>query len=280
MKTIETLVEDIQALIDGDHTVSEESIEQFGKQLAKVIAKRLFQRRETTSDLRMSNLGTPCERKLWYSVSDAHEPTPLPVEAKVKFLYGDILEELLIFLAKESGHDVQHEQLEVDVSGVKGHIDGVIDGVLVDVKSASSFAFDKFSKHQLDSNDPFGYLDQLNGYHYALHKDGLTGDKRFAFLAIDKQLGHICLDVYNSNGKDYNKIVEQKRDMLSSGTPPKRAYMDEPDGKSGNRKLPTPCGYCDYKHSCWEGIRTFLYSNGPRYLTKVERLPDVPEVEK
>lgn len=280
MKTIDTLIEDIQKLVDGDHTVSQESVEQFSKQLAEVISKRLFQKRENSNELRMSNLGTPCSRKLWYTISDEHDPTPLPIEAKIKFLFGDILEELLLFLAKESGHAVTGRQDELDIEGVKGHRDAIIDGVLVDVKSASSRSFDKFAKHGLEGDDPFGYLDQINAYHWASLQEphDVEIDKdRLAFLVIDKQLGHICLDVYKPNGKDYGRVVQSKRAIVSSPTPPKRPYMDEPDGKSGNRKIPTTCGYCDYKHSCWTNLRTFIYSNGPRYLTHVARLPDVPE---
>jgi len=277
MKTIDTLVQDIKDLIDGNHTVSEEAVEQFGHVLAEVISRRLFEKR-TGSTLRMSNIGTPCERKLWYEVSDDHDGEVLPVEAKIKFLFGDILEELLLFLAKESGHDVQHRQKTVTISGVDGHIDAVIDGELVDVKSASSFSFTKFERGGLVGNDPFGYIPQLNAYHYASKQEGLTNSPRFAFLVIDKQLGKITLDVHKSDGQDYDAIVSHKRSVVSSSVPPRRGYMDEPDGKSGNRKLPTVCGYCAYKQHCWPGLRTFIYASGPRYLTSVERLPDVPEV--
>jgi hypothetical protein len=280
-KTIDTLIDDIKALVNDGHTVPKEAVQEFGLRLAEVISERLFEKRSHKQELRMSNLGTPCERKLWYAVSDDHVGEELPVEAKIKFLFGHILEELLLFLAEQSGHNVEHKQHTVRIGDVEGHIDCIIDGTLVDCKSASSFSYSKFAKHELADNDSFGYIDQLNGYLYAANVAGITKDKEtFAFLVIDKQLGHICLDRYSSNGVNYDELVASKRAIVNSPTVPKRTYSDEPDGKSGNRKLPTVCGYCDYKHHCWENIRTFFYSNGPRYLTKVERVPDVPELGK
>jgi hypothetical protein len=82
----------------------------------------------------------------------------LVLRQNFKFLYGDTLEVLLLFLAKESGHEVTHEQYEVEADGVKGHTDAVIDGVPVDCKSASPSAYAKFENGQFVFDDPFGYI--------------------------------------------------------------------------------------------------------------------------
>jgi hypothetical protein len=190
---------------------------------------------------------------LWYSINTPEKGEELPPTAQIKFLFGDILEELLLFLARLSGHIVENEQKEVDLEGVKGHIDGKIDGVLVDCKSASSRSYDKFASHTLGSDDG-------------------------AFLAIDKQLGKICLDKHPKSSVDYKSKVQATREMLAQSEPPERPYVAEPDGKSGNMKLGVACSYCLFKNTCWPGLRTFLYSNGPRYLTVVQRLPEVPEL--
>jgi hypothetical protein len=279
-KTIFTLIDDIKAVMHGSHTISEEAVAQFGGRLASTIASRLLSgERPVSSDLRMSNLGTPCERKLWYSVSEDHVGEELPAEAKLKFLFGDILEEMLLFLAEAAGHEVRGRQDELEIEGVKGHRDAIIDGVLVDVKSASSYSFNKFARHELEGDDPFGYIDQLNAYHYATVRTDPSVDKdQFAFLVIDKQLGKLCLDIHNPNGKNYADVVRAKRAIVDAPTPPQRSYNDEPDGSSGNRKLSTVCSYCDYKSTCWPGLRAFAYSTGPRYLTRVEKQPIPPEV--
>ena len=42
---------------------------------------------------------------------------------------------------------------------------------------------------------------------------------------------------------------------------------------------------CNHKHACWsdvndgKGLRAFQYSTGKRYLTKVEKEPNVEEVK-
>jgi hypothetical protein len=43
-----------------------------------------------------------------------------------------------------------------------GHQDAIIDGVLVDCKSASGVGFDKFKYNKLAEDDPFGYVAQLS----------------------------------------------------------------------------------------------------------------------
>jgi hypothetical protein len=274
LKNINTLVDDIYGLFsEKEHTVDAERAERLGRSIAETITKRLAELSHPPS-LRMSNLGTP-DRKLWYEINHPELAEPLRPEAKIKFLFGDILEELLLFLAEEAGHEVTERQLELTLNGVKGHKDATIDNVLVDCKSASSFSFGKFKAGLTPQDDSFGYLDQLNAYMHADDHDPRLG----AFLVIDKTLGHIVLDKHNRNNKDYNKEIERKREVLASSTPPPRCYSDLIDGKSGNRKLDVVCSYCPFKRSCWVGLRTFLYSTGPRYLTRVERLPDVPEVK-
>lgn len=274
-KSLDTLVQDIYALFTEPHEFSEGNVEEFGKRLATHISNRITDEKRSNT-LRMSNIGTRCDRKLWYTVNKPEAAEALPPEVRFKFLYGDILEELVLFLAKEAGHEVTGTQGSLEINGVKGHRDAVVDGVVVDVKSASSYSFKKFDDHLTEDNDAFGYLDQLGAYLYAsqddpevLHKD------RAAFIAVDKTLGHITVDVQPNTYKDYSKLVESKKQLVQLKVPPPRAFSDEPDGKSGNRKLGTECSYCNFKKECWPGLQTFFYSNGPRFLTVVAREPDV-----
>jgi len=278
MKKIETLVADIHTVFRDWHDFDEERLERFGKRLAKAVANKV-NAVQGKSRLRLSNLGTKCDKKLWYSINQPNNGEELPVEARIKFLYGDVLEELLLFLAEEAGHTVEGTQDEVLLHGIVGHRDAVIDGVLVDCKSASTMAFQKFKNHLTYDEDAFGYIDQLQGYLEASQNDPIVKDKkRAAFLVIDKTLGHITLDMHKKSDLDYKKLVEMKQAAIAQEQPPRRYYADEPDGKSGNRKLSTQCGYCQFKRACWPGLRTFLYARGPVYLTRVERLPDVKEV--
>lgn len=227
----------------------------------------------------MSNIGKGA-RQLWYS--KRYEPEEkLQGHTLIKFIIGDITEVLLLFLARIAGHNVSACQDEVAIGGVKGHIDADIDGVTVDVKSASTHSFKKFKdKELLQENDAFGYIEQIAGYSKARGTDG-------AFLALDKQNGHVAYLPFSKEELDVFKVedrIEYLKEAVEGDTPPERCYPDEKMGESGNRKLGVNCSYCDHKKRCWAdangglGLRTFLYSNGPVFLTEVKAEPKVPEV--
>ena len=277
MKNINTLIEDVKKVLVEPHKFSDNAVSEFAESLAKTVINRINPDKRGGS-LRLSNLGKSCDRELYYDVNAPELGEDLPFEARMKFLFGDILEELLIFLAKEAGHTVTGQQDQLDLNGIKGHRDAVIDGMQVDVKSASSISYKKFKDGLTPEQDSFGYLTQQNNYLEASQDDPLLTIKdKFAFFVIDKQLGHIHLDIHEKSKQNYRALAEQRKEMVL-GPLPDRGFSSEEDGKSGNRKLGTKCSYCSYKKECWPMLRTFLYSNGPRYLTRVERLPDVPEV--
>jgi len=228
----------------------------------------------------MSNIGKGA-RQLWYDKRYGKEET-LPAPTLIKFIFGDILEQLLLFLAEASGHKVTHRQSEVTLCGVKGHIDAEIDGVTVDVKSASTHAFRKFSDGTLVEDDPFGYIEQISGYSKARGTGG-------AFLAVDKQNGHVAYLPFTKEELDVFKVEDRIayiKKAVEQENVPERCYPDEEMGESGNRKLGVNCSYCGHKERCWAdannglGLRTFLYSSGPVFLTKVAREPKVYEVPK
>lgn len=227
----------------------------------------------------MSNVGKPCERQLYYSVNNQEEATPLRPEAHFKFAYGDLVELLMLFLAEAAGHTVEGTQDTQEIEGIKGHRDAVIDGVIVDVKSASSYSFKKFKEGNLAENDSFGYVGQIQSYLYAGQDDPVVTDKeRAAFFVADKTLGHLCLDIHPRQKIPYDQIYRHKKDMVVKPAPPPRGFDPVPEGKSGNEKLGVNCSYCDFKSKCYPNARTFLYSSGPVTLTTVVREPNVPEL--
>lgn len=281
MKSIETLVSDIYDLfLREDTKISEEGALEFGLSLAKTIKDRLEAPKKEPY-LRFSNVGTDCDRKLHYKINQPELGETLPPEVHIKFLFGDILEALLLFLAKEAGHTVEGQQDTMSFEGLKGSRDAVIDGNLVDVKSASTYSFNKFKNQELERNDPFGYLAQLGLYLEASQDDPKVTNKDEAyFLVIDKTLGHLCLSPMKRNTNINWKLhVHRKQMMLESTTLPHRTYMPVPEGKSGNEALGVACSYCEFKESCWPGLRTFAYSTGPKFLTHVAKLPLVPEIK-
>jgi len=273
--SINTLVEDIYKVLSEGKDIGKEA-DEFGKRMADLIRTRLAPRKEREGTLRLSNLGKK-DRQLWYETHGTARESFTP-STYFKFLYGDILEELVLCLAEVAGHTVEGRQGEVRVDGILGHRDAFIDGILVDVKSASSFAFKKFKEGTLKDDDPFGYYTQLSGY-MADPEYLLTHG---AFLAVDKQNGTLALlPVSSGDTVDIHSRIAHLKEVVKQEEPPEKCYEPEPMGKGGNMKLPTGCSYCDFKKECWKdvGLRKFIYSTGPVYLTTVVDPPRVMEVE-
>ena len=234
--------------------------------------------RNSEFTLRMSNVGRPA-RQLWYEQNLPSQTSTASPSLQIKFLYGHLLEEILLMLVRASGHKVTDEQKEVDVKGVKGHIDCKIDGEVVDIKTASKFSFNKFREGRLREDDPFGYLSQLAGYEEA-EKSSEGG-----FLVINKESGELCL--YRPEELDKPNIstkIQSVKKSLKLTTPPPRCYESVPEGKKGNMKLNRNCTYCPYKFECYkdanngQGLRAFQYANGPAYFTHIEVTPRVEEI--
>lgn len=284
VKTLETLVEDVYGILGtGTAQPTDEQLEALGKAIASHV-KYALAKPEPGPSIRPSNLGLECDRKNWYLEHGDHDKKEkIQPHALIKFLLGHVYEEIGLFLIEQAGHKVSHRQHKVNVLGVEGSMDAVIDGVVCDVKTASSYAMKKFRNNALREDDPFGYITQINTYAEGLKDDkAVTDRERVAFIVFDKEHGHISIDQYKRTDADRAKVGEsiaRKQSAVASSTPPERGHADRNDGSSGNMALSTQCSYCEWKKECWPGLRTFLYSNGPKFLTKVVREPDVPEVK-
>jgi hypothetical protein len=234
--------------------------------------------RDSKFTLRMSNIGKP-SRQMWFEQRDTDTGKDVDGATQIKFLYGHILEEIALMLVRMAGHDVTDEQKEVKVEGITGHMDCKINGQVVDVKTASKFAFNKFKNGTLNSDDPFGYLGQLAGYEAA---EGTNGG---GFLVVNKESGELCM--FQPEDLDKPNIesqINKVRADLKLDKPPELCYNPVPEGKKGNMILPKGCSWCKYKHDCHkdandgEGLRTFKYSTGYKYFTEVVSEPNVEEI--
>jgi len=234
--------------------------------------------RDSNFTVRMSNVGKPA-RQLWYEKRDPQGRGGIDGATQIKFLYGHLLEEIVLMLVRMAGHKVTDEQKEVVVDGIVGHMDCKINGEVVDVKTASRFAFNKFRDGRLSQDDPFGYLGQLAGYEAA------EGTDNGGFLVLNKESGELCMYVPDDLDKPNIKAsISNLLPALELDTPPELCYNPIPDGKKGNMKLAKGCNWCKYKHDCYkdsndgQGLRTFKYSNGFTYLTEVVVEPKVEEL--
>tara|TARA_R110000823_G_scaffold46965_12_gene120203 strand:- start:10 stop:876 length:867 start_codon:yes stop_codon:yes gene_type:complete len=274
-KTNDTLVEDMEDVILGANGWDQWLGQTMADTISSMAGDRFSKPQEPRGYLSMSGLGTPCNRKLWYKINQTELSIPLKANTLLKFFYGDMIEELALCIAQQAGHTVVGQQDKMEAHGIKGSRDCVINGMTVDVKSASPYSFQKFKNGDLREQDPFGYISQLSSYVYAAKDDPLVTDKtRGAFLVIDKVNGHICLDMYDFTEELKTKEAEITaiKKMVKQKIPPERSFKDVPQSKtSPNMKLGMECSYCEFKKACWPGLKMFAYSHGPMYLTKVKK---------
>lgn len=274
MTTLSSLVEDIYKVVDGQVKIDDSSFDNLARSISQTLKDRLSQSDPVRKTLGLSSVGKPL-RKLWFEMkSDTELVKPTP-DMRLKFLYGDIIEDILLWLAEVSGHTVSDRQREVKYHGIVGHIDSIIDGEVVDVKSASTTSFKKFERGTLPDDDPFGYLSQITAY------DKVVGKGSPGFLVMDKVTGKLTLyrpdPIFDM--PDVDTIIDNAVAALESNTPPEElCYQPVPDGASGNMKLATGCEYCIFKDKCFPGLRKFKYASGVKYLTKVVKEPRVEEI--
>ena len=281
MKKIDTLVEDIQSVIYGQGGWNGTIGSMLGNNIALTANKRFSKPQEPRGYLSLSSIGTPCKRKLWYKVNKPELGEPLTASLLLRFFYGDMIEELILSMVVASGHSMEGSQDRLNVHGIRGHRDCVIDGMTVDVKSCSPFAFKKFKDGTLRENDAFGYISQLSSYVYAGKDDPLVTDKTHgAFLAIDKVSGEICLDVHDFTEDLKTKEEEMlaAKELVAGDIPNERVQPVPASKASPNTKLDKSCQFCEYKKVCWPKLRMFQYSYGIEYLVHVEKEPKVQEV--
>ena len=282
-KTLDTLVKDIydklDTLTEGKSLgVSDETATAFGESMKEALLNWSAEHPVDKPTLRMSNIGKP-NRQLWYDMHSKAKTKAFSAPVQIKFLYGHILEEVVLFLARLAEHEVTSEQKEVNIDGIKGHMDCKIDGEVIDIKTASSFAFRKFKEGTLPDDDPFGYMAQIAAYEES------EGTDKGGFLTLNKENGELTLFRPDELDKPNIKArIKLLREQMKEDTPPDFCYATIPDGKSGNMKLPRGCVYCRHKFECRKdsnigmGLRVFKYAKKFEYLTNVAKLPRVQEV--
>jgi hypothetical protein len=280
-KKLDTIVEDIYRVVEGKGGWDATITEFFSSSLSSIAEARFSQEQIPRDYLSLSGIGSPCDRRLWYKINQTESSEPLTAEALGTFFYGDLLEALVLSLAKAAGHSVEGMQDRVSVFGISGSRDAVIDGVTVDVKSTSKYGFEKFRKHNLREDDPFGYISQLSSYVFAGKDDPLVKNKtEGAFLVVQKDRFKLCLDRYDFTEEIAKKEEEIERvKKLVAGSIPEDRIPPVPQSKtSENTVLSTTCGYCDFSKVCWPEARTFLYSTGPVFMVDVVNEPRVMEL--
>ncbi len=280
-KTIDTLIPDILSVVRGQGGWDKCFAKALGRDIKELSKDRFGQTEKMRRHLSMSSVGASCQRKVWLRINDAEGSIPPKGSELLKFFFGDFIEALLLNLAESAGHSVLGKQDRLTINGVVGHRDAVIDGMTIDVKSASPISYRKFKMNELRDNDSFGYISQLSSYVYAAKDDPIVTDKsRGAFLVVNKVTGELHLDIHDFSKelKGKEAEVEAVKSMVRSADPPPRLNPIPQYRDSSNMKLCTDCHYCEFKRKCWPNLRTFLYAKGVEHLVHVEQEPKVREL--
>lgn len=198
--------------------------------------------------LRLSASGK-CARALAY---DFHgltvEGKEMDARAKIIFWMGDLVEMMVISLAKLAGCPITATGLAQAKVGlpigdivIPGHLDGLYMGIgeiiLVEVKSMSSYAYEKFEKGIVDD----GYMAQFNSYMKA------AGLKKVVIVAINKESGVMHELMFELNDGILALIENNFKEVLKS-TPdnlPQRPYKPDAKGMWGWK-----CDYCKAYKTC------------------------------
>lgn len=308
--SLQYLVDDIHALLnkleDGeDVTIKEELYEEFGKTCIEALKRQMQPRKNALKGtVRMSNIGRP-DRILYYEVNHPELKGELQPSDKVRFMYGDMVESLMLFLMEASGNEICDKQRRVQLSvgtdeervSIKGSCDGSSRGTVFDIKSASSYAFNtKFAKGGLEQDDPFGYRLQLAGYRTAIQDESVPNNSTVrgkdvdpSFFVVDKSTGQMKISEPSlPTNYEVKERLEHVMLMLEEPNEPQRCHAPIPKGTKGNMVLPKACGWCDFKFHCHRdanngaGLRAFEYKTykglEPTYFTEVVDTPRVTEI--
>ena len=252
----------------------------FPPPLAKSIATdvekavlRQFAGRSEDFRLRMSNIGRK-KCQLWFEKNHPELKEALPPHFIINMLLGDIVEAVFKGIMRAANVDFEDSEevtLATNSGDIKGTYDMVLNNRVDDIKSASGWSYtNKFEDAlTLQKSDSFGYVAQLVGYAKAANK-GVGG-----WWVINKNTGEFkYVDAEFIDAEEEYVKIEKTASYIENDEPFERCYTDVPElyyGKpSGNRKLGIECGFCSFKHKCWDNLQSLP--------SKVSKAKDPPIV--
>lgn len=180
----------------GTIDIPDALVEEFGQRCKDLLIKQFNKPREKDFRLRMSNIGKDLRQLHMEKLYGEAEVKP---QDKLKFIYGDIIEALVVILLKHSGLEISGEsgstELQVAGESILGEYDIIYKDIatgeqyLIDVKSASPSAYDyKFVDYdKLKANDSFGY--RLQGFGYDASSKDISSDMFKGWFVVDKVSG-------------------------------------------------------------------------------------------
>lgn len=290
-RDIDTLIDDIYAVLTGkvppgdvvDDVISNAD---FAKRvIGHIHADLVPDSRESRdpNEVYVTQFSNPCHTKAWL---ERHKKTAVKEHAisghgKFKFLYGDLIEESFLYLAKAAGHEVTDTQRRftrpLPRKGelvLAGRIDAVIDGWLVDVKSSDPFTFDRVVAGQYE--DKFGYEQQLLAYTW-LSPDSYNG---IANIFINKVNGKMHIHKWARPMDISDELADFEENMMDDSLTPHPPLTLKDDGV-----LSLTCAYCPFKFECFPSLTVYAYASGPSFVVpefnkKKIKVPDITDAYK
>lgn len=295
-KHIDTLIPDINKVLEGKGSeITMEAFEVAAVDASVAIAKSLVRSTERDSErvptprwgqLWGSEVGMLCGRKLYYKVSGTKPDPATTASPSGRFMLGDLVEGAVLFLAKAAGHEVTGNNERVTTNfgdwSITGKRDAVIDGVSVDVKSASPYKFMEYARYGLrPEKDTFGYRSQCEFYrHYGTETTG-NGS---ALLFVDKssltlKLEGVRMDKLLLDGQIEGRIHELELAHKDPELLPDRVYGDpvallaKGALRPGENVMHDSCGICEFRSTCTAGAKLEEVKDGRKTVTVYRRPP-------
>ena len=210
-----------------------------------------------------------CPRQLAYAYH-GFSPNGKEMDSRAYLVFwaGDLTEMTLVALAKVAGCQITATgfgqlkvKLKIGDKEIEGHPDGLIlhesELLLLEVKSMSSYSYEKFEKGEIDGS----YIAQVNLYLAAL------GLKRCVFVAQNKDNGVISERIVERDDALIEKLKTTLNIVLNST---KENLPDKPYAPNEKGILPWQCLYCKFWGTCWPEAKQVLVGTSYKLKTPIK----------
>jgi len=236
-------------LTKREFTVNESIKYEFGNLCGWALKRQVMESSERKGGLYLSSCGK-CTRAQAYNFHSIEKSgKEQDSRSAIVFLYGDIIENMIVALAKTAGCDIFAtglSQLKVPIKvgdkTIIGHSDGLVfdDGIkLFECKSMSSYAFNMFQRGEINPE----YMSQINMY--------LEGTKldQCMLVAFAKDSGMLGEKLITKDPEIVKDGYRRLKEVLDS-TPKKLPMREHTFDSKGH--LPWNCTFCSFYNVCWE----------------------------
>lgn len=265
------IVDKINAYLSQQGKTLDDSLRLEVEKLAGSVFKRQFMTADEEVSkglIRLSAVGR-CTRQVAYAFHGFEKAgKEIDARAKVVFWTGDLAELTVVALAKLAGCTLMATGLQqiavkfaVNGATISGHPDGILLADkrlhLVEVKSMSSFSFERFEKGYLDPS----YIAQYNAYLEALGLDAVV------YVALNKDAGVLSEKVFFKDNAVVAKIRANIQTVLHS-TPENLPAAPSEYDKDEKGIYPWNCRYCAYWKHCRPNAEEVLVKNAYKLKEK------------